>query len=92
MIRCFAIAIIVAALATGCGVMKQIGRTIQDVAQALCLVTASEQSEDALGGMTAEDWCAIEENLRPFVDAALMAQQDAAGKAGLSKPADTVDD
>jgi predicted small secreted protein len=79
------IVIVLALALTSCGTIKQIGRTIQDVAQALCLVAASEQPKDALGGMSAEDWCSIEENLRPFLDAALSAKQEAEGKAGFSR-------
>lgn len=63
---------------------KPIVRTVVEVARHLCLLTAEEQDGAALDGMTPADFCAAEENLRPFIDEVLAAKQRASGKAGLA--------
>lgn len=63
---------------------KPIVRTVVEVARHLCLLTAEEQDRAALDGMTPADFCAAEENLRPFIDEVLAAKQRASGKAGLA--------
>ena len=72
----------------GCGMLKQTGRTINDAASILCTLFAVEAAEtdpEMLGGMNAADYCAIHDNLQPFIDEALSAKQ-AAGRISLSRP------
>lgn len=74
---------------SGCGTLKQTGRTINDAASILCnlfAVEAAETEPEMLGGMNAGDYCAIHDNLKPFIDEALSAKQ-AAGRTSLSRPA-----
>lgn len=80
--------LLVCVCVAGCAWLKQAGRTIKDVAETLCILTASEQDEAKLGGMDPEAWCEVEENLSPFLDLVLSAQEQAAGKAGFALPDD----
>lgn len=80
-------------LIAGCGTLKDTGRTLNDAAGILCnlfAVEASETDSEALGGMTAGDYCAIHDNLRPFIDEALSAKQ-AAGRVSLSRQPSSAD-
>ena len=66
---------------TSCATMKNIGRTTNDIARALCSVFAAE-NEDQLQGFSPDEWCAVHENLQPFVEYIVSAKQ-AAGAAAL---------
>lgn len=57
--------------------------TLMDAARLLCNLTATEQSEAELAGMTPAEWCAVRENLEPFVEEAKRAKMAAGKKAGL---------
>lgn len=70
---------------TGCGWLGSAVRTVWDVARCLCEVTAAEQSEEKLGGMSADEWCDVRENLEPFVAEVTAAKQAASQKSGLTK-------
>lgn len=67
-----------------CGLLKDIGRTANDAAMILCELVAAEKQQE-LQGLSPQQWCAIHENLRPFLDEVLSAQKAAAKKTGLSK-------
>lgn len=74
--------------AQGCafwnGTAKPVLRTITDFAHELCMMTASEHSDAARDGLTADQFCAIETNVRPFIEHVLRAQRDAAQRTGLT--------
>lgn len=67
-----------------CGLLKDIGRTANDAAMILCELVAAEKPEE-LHGLSPQQWCAIHDNLQPFLDEVLSAQKAAAKKTGLSK-------
>lgn len=71
-------------IAASCGLLKDVGRTANDAAAILCELVAAEKPEE-LQGLSPQQWCAIHENLRPFLDEVLSAQKAAAKKTGLSK-------
>jgi hypothetical protein len=64
----------------GCSFLKDAGRTIHDAATILCRLFAEENQKE-LAGITPQQFCAAEENLRPFIDEALKAKQTAGGTA-----------
>lgn len=79
---------------SGCAGWQEKGRpvvrTITDIAGDLCNVIAAEQLEidkDALGGLSIEQWCAIEENAANILNIIFSAKQEAEQKAGF-KPVD----
>lgn len=74
---------ILAVALVGCAGAMPILRTIDDIGSNLCLLAASRQPEDKLGGKTAEEWCDIKENLQPFIDEALAAKRAASSRAGI---------
>jgi len=83
-----ALIIAVIALVSSCAAFWSTVKTVADVARCLCQVAATEQLEaapDALSGMTADEWCEHEENLRPFIDHVTEAKQAASQKVGFSK-------
>jgi len=69
-------------LFSGCGTFKNVANTINDAATILCNLFAAEQSEDALG-MSPQDWCAVHENLAPFIDEATKAKRQAGKTLGM---------
>lgn len=71
-------------IAASCGLLKDVGRTANDAAAILCELVAAEKPEE-LQGLSPQQWCAIHENLRPFLDEVLSAQKAAAKRSGLSK-------
>lgn len=73
---------------SACAAIKPIVRTVADIAHELCLLTAAEQGALARDGLTVEQFCAVETNVRPFVEQILAAKQAAAAKAGLAPPTD----
>ena len=79
LVLCFAL--------SACALIKPIARTSNDVAGTLCEIVAAEQEPEALGGMSVEDWCAIHDNVDPFLDIVLSAKAEAAEKAGFAKDA-----
>lgn len=73
--------VIIAALAapitlTGCSFLKNTGRTINDAASILCNLFATEHPEE-IQGLTPAEWCAVHDNIAPFIDEALRAKQSA---------------
>ena len=72
-------------LLTACSWFGPAIRTALDIERALCELTAAEQPPDRLGGMTAQEWCAVEANVEPFIDEVTAAKQGAAQKAGFSR-------
>lgn len=80
----------VAAITTmdlGCGTLKDIGRTVNDAASILCNVFAVEMQDadpDLLGSLSPADYCAIQDNLSPFIDQALAAK-NAAGQLSVAR-------
>lgn len=71
----------VAMVCAECALFKKVTRTVNDAAKILCEVFAQEHAQD-LQGFSPTEWCAIHENLQPFIDAALEAKQSA-GQVGL---------
>lgn len=69
------IAILSAVVFVGCASWKAVGKTADDAAAILCNLYAVE-NEDALG-LGPADFCAIKENLQPFIDQALAAKREA---------------
>lgn len=64
----------------GCAAFKPVARTVADLASVVCEGLAAE-NQAQLQGLSPEDWCAIQRNLDPFIDAVLAARQ----KAGLQR-------
>lgn len=75
-------AIVLVLLVTGCAATKAVVRSVNDIARQLCELTAAE-SGDKLG-MTPEEWCAVRENLDPFIREVTSAQSAASEKSGLT--------
>jgi hypothetical protein len=74
--------LLVVSLVVGCAAIKPIIRTIVDVAEILCILTAEKQNQKALMDMTPQQWCAVETNLQPFIDQLFAAQKAAAVQKG----------
>ena len=70
-------------LVTGCAMFKSVARTANDVARDACEVFGAKNPE-ALG-MSVEDFCAIQRNVDPFLDAILSAQKLSAAKLSAAK-------
>ena len=70
-------------LLTGCAMFKSVARTANDVARDACAVFGA-QNPEALG-MSVEDFCAIQRNVDPFLDAILSAQKLSAAKLSAAK-------
>lgn len=71
------IALILVTLLTvvGCAAFKKVVRTANSVATDLCWIFAADH-KDALGGLAPAAWCGIKENLDPFIEYILKAQND----------------
>lgn len=67
-------------VAFGCAAIKPVVRTVEDIARNLCESVAQKHT-DQLRSLTPADWCAIERNIEPFIDAVLSVQR----VAGLSQ-------
>ena len=78
--------LIIVLLASGCATAKGIGRTINDAGSILRNLFAVDATTEQLQGMSAADWCAVHENVKPFIDEALAAKQAVAMQ--LQQPAD----
>ena len=78
MTRKIIVLVLVASLAVaGCAAFKKVARTANSVATDLCWIFASDHP-DELGGLAPASWCAIKENLDPFIEYILKAQNDGA--------------
>ena len=64
---------------SSCAFIKPAVRTIVDAARITCQLWATEQPNDMLA-LGPEDFCAVEENLRPFIDQLLAAKRTAGGE------------
>lgn len=69
---------------SGCGFLKQTIKTAEDLALLACELFASEHG-DELAGMSAGEWCAIPENLEPFIRNISAAQETAGAEVGIGK-------
>jgi len=79
-IRSFLAAAMIATV-VGCATFSAIGKTVNDAGAILCNLYAAEVEEtspEQLQGMDAAAWCAVHENLKPFIDEALAAKQSVA--------------
>jgi hypothetical protein len=74
-------------LMVGCAAFKKVVRTVNDIATDLCWIAAADHP-DQLGGLTPAAWCAIKENIDPFINHVLQAKQDHDGKLGLNPNAE----
>jgi len=63
-----------------CATVRPAIKTAYDIAMAACVGFAERASSQELRGLSAEDWCGVAQNLQPFLDHLLAAQE----KAGLS--------
>ncbi len=93
----FALLFALVAPVAGCAVVKQVARTVNDAASILCEDAAGQMmgtpdGDRVLQGLSAADWCKVHDNLAPFVEAALRAQQTAATQAGLKGESKSVDE
>ena len=71
-----------ATMALGCATFKKVVRSVVSVATDLCWVVAAENT-DKLGGMTPAAWCAIADNIEPFIQEVLAAKDAASSTTGL---------
>ncbi len=92
MTRFWLIAVLLISL-SGCAGWQDKGRpivkTVTDIAGDLCDVIANEQIEvdpEALGGLTIEDYCGIEENVSNVLDIIFSAKEEATTKMGFKPP------
>lgn len=72
-----------------CAAVKPVLRTIDDVAQDLCMIFAAE-NEDALG-ISPGDFCEAKQHLQPFIDQVLAAKQTAGGMATAKPESDVAE-
>jgi hypothetical protein len=75
-------ALVLVLLLTGCSVFKKTLHTAADAARILCELWATDEGGQDKLGMTPADFCAIADNVRPFIDAALAAQRNAGSAVG----------
>lgn len=61
-------------LLVSCASLKPIARTVNDAATVLCELYGAENPE-LLDGASVSDYCAVKENLDPFIDSVLAAKQ-----------------
>lgn len=64
------------AIIVGCATVRSTIRTINDIAGDACVLFASDH-EHELEGLTPAEFCAIQDNLDPFIDHITAAQQSA---------------
>lgn len=74
--------LLASSLLSGCAAVKQHARTVNELAEDLCMLVATENA-DQLAGLTPTQWCALHENLQPFIDEILSAKAAAEPKAEL---------
>lgn len=68
-------------LCVGCAWFKGAVRTAADAAAVLCELWAQDNSAQLK--LSPQDFCALAENLQPFIDAALAAKRDAGDTVGM---------
>ena len=73
---------IAALLCCSCGTLRDVGRTVNDIAHVACELFAVEHEAEL--GLSPAEWCAIHENVAPYIDSILAADRMAATKAGIS--------
>ena len=78
-----ALPLLVMLCSCACASIKPAIATIDDVASDLCVLFAVD-NESELGGLTPAQFCSIKENVQPFIDEALAAQQ-AGGSLALQR-------
>lgn len=61
---------------TSCAAVRPVVRTVLDIATTLC-ESVAVRGQDRLHGLSVSEWCAIERNLEPFIDAVLAAEREA---------------
>ena len=73
---------LIVVLATGgsCAWFKGAVHTAADAARVLCELWA--QDNESQLKLSPSDFCAVAENIQPFIDAALAAKRDAGGTVG----------
>jgi hypothetical protein len=76
-----AIALAVGISVSSCATLGKVIRTVDVVARDLCEIWGAEQGEAKLG-MSPAEFCAVDDNVRPFVDAALAAKHAGGVEAG----------
>ncbi len=65
---------------SGCAAVKPIARTVNDIAHEACELFAAEQGDRL--GMSPAEFCAVHENLKPWIDQLLEAKRLAAQRVG----------
>ena len=79
-------------LISSCAWFKDAARTANDAARVVCELWATDNHVEARLKLTPADFCAVHDNLQPFLDAVLAAKQTAGAevgdKHGLSNPPD----
>jgi len=58
----------------GCGAVKPVARTINDVATVLCELYATENPNVISDGLDPSQWCQVKRNIDPFIDEVLAAK------------------
>lgn len=69
------ITLLLACVVTSCAAWQPVAKTINETARIICIEAFGESQT----GMSAEDWCAVHENLYPFIKAVTGAREGAAG-------------
>ena len=77
------VALFLLVLTTSCAMFRSVARTANDVAREACEIFGAKQPETL--GMSVEDFCAIQRNVDPFLDAILSAQKLSAAKLSAAK-------
>jgi hypothetical protein len=69
----------------GCAGLAAVARTANDIARDACVLFATE-NKAALGASVGSpaDWCAVRENVAPFLDSILSAQRMSAQRMGIA--------
>lgn len=67
-------------LLSSCALFQKVLHTAEDAAEVLCQLWAKDQGPQLR--LSPEDFCAIADNVRPFVDQALAAKQAAGVTVG----------
>ncbi len=65
---------------SGCAAVKPIARTVNDIAHEACELFATEQGDRL--GMSPAEFCAIHENVKPWLDELLRVNRLAAQRVG----------
>lgn len=73
--RLASIIIVAMVMTCGCAAVKKVLKPANEVANALCELVAADYTKDQRDGMSVYEWCAIKENVEPFIDYILSAPQ-----------------